>query len=922
MLSSSGSKQVLRSSSPSGSHRSGSGSGVDGATAKTGLGAKEMEQTLSTLHKQNFDLKLELYHRREKQAALEARVDALEREAKERDEMNDSLLRELDKRDKAVEEAIGMILALERRVEELLLERKMLLQVGDEKLPRSRVASPAVTSISQSKKSGTVTSGDSSKTPIRMPSFVSERSENTENLRSVYMAGLASESGLSLPRPAEDTPHTARIDPRLGSPALSELSESSFASVYGRGRTVEPPSTPENHPFQRDVLSRTAASEVESPTKAGTSAPRGHRRQARPRAVSAQFHTINGMMTCIPSPSQWTEGLKPAHVTPKESINPQTGKEQALIARPPTSHSQPKSKKEKREAPERVRTQGQFSSPQTLPPTPDTLSTSTLPNHETPVKDHGPDVEHNRRGLTEVNKTKTPEQSDSASPSHAAQPASATTFDSRKHYHGTERSSVAAVVTPDHRSPRSASNSAYARSPNGNNWRGDTSGYIPRHRRDSTTSSIDTWLRESLKPENTEGLSPMNSASQAHPNATNGRVSPDLFSFPTSAHGWRANTMFGPPGEKVHMNPCLKGAPVTPVVDMPDAAGTSRPTSSAVSPRSRTPINGAAAPPPPNRRSSLLARTGAPADATPETEGILQSPPRRTPSASSKVNSPPARGSRTRSNSTDVRTVNRHPPEPGLKQGRAMTVPPKQVYAPPPPNQQQQQSEDPIKQESPMHAPSKRHYPPPSQTTRPRSRGLVAFFRRSSGSADLPAPPASAPPTQTAFKPPPPRPRSQQRTSSGSEAPPPPHTGATALGMGMGIPSWVRRVSLGDAEQRLDGATPPPILRKKEDGGVNVGDVGLGDDEDGDGGVVLEPSGPLAARTPGGSGGGAPVGIPPPPPTGKSSSSSRKSWAGSTGGVVENGEGGGVSLGGSSGSGKRKWLGLARVGSLRNRGGT
>ncbi|KAL2173468.1 uncharacterized protein P884DRAFT_273212 [Thermothelomyces heterothallicus CBS 202.75] len=933
MLSSSGSRRVRRSPSPTDSHRPGSDGGVDAVKAKKGLGIKEMEQTLSTLHKQNFDLKLELYHRRERQAALEARVDTLEREAKERDELNESLLRELEKRDKAVEEAIGMILALEKRVEELLLERKMVFQVEAEKPPYSRVASPLVTPSSQSKTSELATPGDSSKTPIRMPSFVSDRSENTENLRSVYMAGLACESGVSLPRLAEDTPDTACIDPRLASPALSELSESSFASVYGRGRTVDLPSTPGNRPDQRDVPSRTAAPGVESPTRAGTSTPKGHRRPSSSRVASGQFHTISGIMAVTPSPPQRTEGPKPTHATPRDFLKPPTGKkEQPPITRPPTSHSQPKSKKEKREALERVITQAQFTNPQTLPPTPDTLSTTTLPNNETPVKDHGPDSEHNRRDLTEANITKIPEQLEHVSPSRAAQPASTTAFDSRKHCHATGGSSVAAAVAPDQRSSPSTTDSAYARALNGNSWNGDAPRYTARYRRDSTTSSIDTWLRESLKPESTEGLGPMSSVSQVHPNATSGRVSPDLFSFPTSAHGWMANTMLGSLGGKDHAGPQAKNASVTPIADMLDAIEASRPTPPIMSCRRKTPINGAAAPSPPNRQSSLLARTGAPADTKPGMEGIPQPPPHPSPSASSKVNSP-VRGSHTRRNSNHVRSVDHHPTELGLKQGRAMTVPPKQVHAPPPPihhhhHQHQQQPDAPIKQDPPMQALSKqRHYPPPSQTSRPRSRGLTAFFRRSTGSADVPAPPASAPPTQTAFKPPPPRSWSRQRAGSGSEALP------AALGMGM--PSWVRRGSLADGE-RPSGATPPPILRKKKgpsqpsfmDGsGVDARAVGLGDDEDGDGGAVLEPS-PAAAGMPGGGGGGggAPVGIP--PPSGKSSSSSRKSWGGSTGGVVENGEGGGVSLGGgggnsgNSGSGKRKWLGLGRVSSLRNRGGT
>ncbi|KAL2160706.1 hypothetical protein VTH06DRAFT_902 [Thermothelomyces fergusii] len=893
-----------------------------------------MEQTLSTLHKQNFDLKLELYHRRERQAALEARVEILEREAKERDGLYNSLLRELERRDKAVEEAIGMILALERRVEELLLERKIIHQVEAEKPPCSRLASLAMTPRSQSKRPEFATPGDAPKTPIRMPSFVSERSENTEHLRSVYMAGLGSESSLSLPRMVEDTPDTTRIDPRLASPALSELSESSFASVYGRGRTADLPSTPEKYPAQRDIPSRAALPGVESPSRAGTSTPVRHRRRSGSRAASGQFHTISGVMASTPSPPQRTKGSEPKQAAPRDSQTLPAGKtERSPIVLSSTSHSQANSKKEKREALEKFITQAQLSSPQTLPPTPDTLSTTTLPNRETPVKDQGLDSEHNCRDLTEADKTETAEQPEPGSPSSAAQPASVTAFDSRKWCHATERLSVATSASPGHCSPQSTTDSAYARSPNGDNWSDDASGYTARHRRDSTTSSIDTWLRESLKPESAEGLSPMSSASRALPDAADGRVSPDLFSFPTSAQGWMANTMLGPPRGQANMSPHAKNMPVAPAADMPDAAGASMPSLHTMNTRHQTPINGAAALSPPNRRSSLLSRTGAPADVlTPGTAAIPQSPPRPCTSPSSKVNGCNPHGSRPRRNSTDVRSVDRHSTKLGLKQGRAMTVPPKPAYPPPPPPNQQHRHhpEGPIKQDARMQLlPKHRHYPPPSQTFRTRSRGLTALFRRSMGSADVPAPPASAPPTQTAFKPPPP---SLQRTGSGSEA-----TAAAVLGMG--IPSWVRRSSLADGE-RPSGATPPPILRQKKgnassrpsyadgSGVVDARGAGPGDDEDGDGGVVLDPSPDAAAGTPGS---GVPVGKIPPSPA-KPSWSPRKSWPGGTSGVMENGEGGGVSLAGggtcsgngsgSSGSGKRKWLGLGRVSSLRNRGGT
>lgn len=875
MLSSAGSRHV-RSPSPTGSHRPGSGGGLDSAKGKKGLGVKEMEQTLSTLHKQNFDLKLELYHRRERQTALEERLETLEREAKERDELNDALVKELEKRDKAVEEAIGMILTLEKRVEQLLLERKMVRQVEEAGNAYPRIESPAVTPGPKHSEFDPSPFSET-KTPVRMPSFVSERSENTENLRGVYLGALAGESALTLPRLTEDTPDTTRMDPRLASPALSELSESSFISIYGRGRTADLSSPLGNNPWPWDGPSATPLTTIESPTRVKSATPSRQQRPSSSRAASGQYHNIGDVLHSRPSPLQRIERL----ATPRAAVRGSPGsprpstaskdKDQSPLTRPATSHAQPKTKKEKREALERVLTQGQFSSPQALPPTPDTLSSATLPHNETPTKDQGPENERSYLRLTETNTSKASGQDEQKLPSRPAQPFSTTAFESRKHLLADGPPSTSAAAT-DNQQYRPAPETANARVRSGS-------------RRDSTTSSVDTWLRESMKPESMDALDPMSSISQARTSPQNGRGSPDLFSFPTSNTGWAANAMFGSLGGTGYLRAGGK-ASATPIADMLDAISASVPT---------PPIAAvaAAAPPPPNRRSSLFARTGASADATPGTESTPQSPPRAGLSTSSQMKSP-SRGNRARSNSTDVRPPTRQLTDLGLKQDRAMTVPPKQVLAPPPPPSKQQDNAHtgtPNKQDN-TPSTKQRHYPP--TTSRPRSRGLNNFFRRSTGSAGdaPPAPPASAPPTsENLFKPPP-----------------------------MGMPSWVRRGSLSLGDEDRASATPPPILRNKAgEGGIRV----VGDDEDGDGGVVLEPS----PATPGGNG-GVPVGVVPGGSGHHRKPSSRKSWGGSSGGGhsgVEGGEGGGVLLGGGGsvggGGGKRKWLGLGRVSSLRNRGG-
>ncbi|KAK6860939.1 hypothetical protein PG995_004575 [Apiospora arundinis] len=90
----------------------------DEADTQSGFRVKEMEKTLSTLHKQNLDLKVELHHRRERQTVLEQRNATLERAQIE-----------LEKYDIARKEAINLILGFENRVTELLREIEMVRQI-------------------------------------------------------------------------------------------------------------------------------------------------------------------------------------------------------------------------------------------------------------------------------------------------------------------------------------------------------------------------------------------------------------------------------------------------------------------------------------------------------------------------------------------------------------------------------------------------------------------------------------------------------------------------------------------------------------------------------------------------------------------------------------------------------------------------
>ena len=194
-------------------------------------------KTVCTLHKQNFDLKLELYHRRERQDALEEKVQRLEAENAEIRGMREKFDEDMAKRDKAVNEAVDIIVRLEAKVDDLLREKEMVRQVesngsychsrSDQSEHLDDDGAPLTPKMKGLEFFGMM---DGAKSLERVPSFLSERSEQTENLRNVVMGGLQSLSHMRTVSGSSFAPSDIN---RIASPSLSVLSESSFVSVYG-----------------------------------------------------------------------------------------------------------------------------------------------------------------------------------------------------------------------------------------------------------------------------------------------------------------------------------------------------------------------------------------------------------------------------------------------------------------------------------------------------------------------------------------------------------------------------------------------------------------------------------------------------------------------------------------------------------------
>ncbi|MCJ1469294.1 hypothetical protein MMC07_007927 [Pseudocyphellaria aurata] len=247
------------------------------ASAPKEMGVREMEQYTSKIEKQNFDLKLELFHRRQKTKALEAkleakleRLDKLESDNRECHAINEELLLQLEQRDAAVTEAVGMICVLEAKVEELEAEKclrattpELEFQADDEsgepsgqplsQVDKSLPITPPTPGTLASQKDSHAAKSPIKKSesgvenaPLRMPSFLKENKRSTQALRSLYLSDGTSTPGnpsvFSLPRPGslylgdEQRPEADPDGFTLNSPRLSMLSESSFLSVYGKAK--------------------------------------------------------------------------------------------------------------------------------------------------------------------------------------------------------------------------------------------------------------------------------------------------------------------------------------------------------------------------------------------------------------------------------------------------------------------------------------------------------------------------------------------------------------------------------------------------------------------------------------------------------------------------------------------------------------
>ncbi|KAI4172617.1 MAG: hypothetical protein LQ343_003464 [Gyalolechia ehrenbergii] len=380
-------------------------------TAPKEMGLREMEEYISKINKQNFDLKLEVFHRRQRNEALEAKAikaEEVESQNEELRQVNDDLLQELEKRDAAVQEAVTLICDLEARIDQLEKEqssngRSSTTPANDTNYasaqspkppeppttPLPSYGSPRVTSSTpDSKGRHTPGAGRTYKDRqddllVRSPTFLRDANPSTSALRGLFVNQDESltAKGFRLDKPSTRSLRRAGSflsqdeDPEipdgdafsLNPRRLSLLSESSFVSVYGPNKEKITPST-----------ANSGATKVSSTQEQETSFTRkltpqegrirswidskDHPSSSNKRPVQGVKSDTFSSIGTVLGPNQ----LRPRDTLTSVSPTPSRRQRQDVVPQPLERTSQ---------KPSLV---GPTFGPDVLPPTPGTMSTATL----------------------------------------------------------------------------------------------------------------------------------------------------------------------------------------------------------------------------------------------------------------------------------------------------------------------------------------------------------------------------------------------------------------------------------------------------------------------------------------------------------------------------------------------------------------
>lgn len=329
-----------------------------------GMGMREMEQYIQKITKENFDLKLELFHRRQRHEKLEAEIEKLqhlEEDNQELQSVNEELSKELEKRDEAVKEAVNLICELEAKVESMNLLGSKSPNLSTPRRPTDEKL-PALPDL---------TLPVPTKGLWRTPSFFREDKPSTAALRSLYQSDQ-NPSTFSLNR-AGSPQRSADPDTfTLNSPRLSVLSESSFMSVYGKSPKLSPKPTQD----LKVSRSRTSTDGMKPPRRRqshrdGSSSNNRseHRDSSSNRSEQLSKWLEESVSTDESSPLRHRSGRKPRRSSARLPANDQFSSISEVLHKPRPHNVS-------RNPPLPNLAKPIFNGPEVLPPTPDTMSTA------------------------------------------------------------------------------------------------------------------------------------------------------------------------------------------------------------------------------------------------------------------------------------------------------------------------------------------------------------------------------------------------------------------------------------------------------------------------------------------------------------------------------------------------------------------
>ncbi|EEP80467.1 predicted protein [Uncinocarpus reesii 1704] len=223
------------------------------------LGLREMDQYVSRINKEIFDLKLEIVHRIEhinslkqkveRMGELEVRVKELEAVEVELQDANQGLQKELEKRNRGLYEAVGLICDLESKIEAMESAQHggpdcnpdAVLSTETLQINQTPKVIPIIDVPDRSSSRKGTTSAMARRSRVlsvrhsrRQPSFLQDESENTSALRSLYVEDRNNSRPFSI--------FSGRESEELDSPRLSALSECSDLDLLSSPLKLDGPS--------------------------------------------------------------------------------------------------------------------------------------------------------------------------------------------------------------------------------------------------------------------------------------------------------------------------------------------------------------------------------------------------------------------------------------------------------------------------------------------------------------------------------------------------------------------------------------------------------------------------------------------------------------------------------------------------------